>query len=186
MAINWIRLSRFSEMLPHLDYLNMKKGSPLYSFPKEVHTTCNSGKSYHFWYSAYLTRSLIRDHAFDPESAARATFITHKGYQLIKEKNYTTSPYTSSKLENILNQKPFEPGQQIVRMDIAYAAAGSQFGAAVGSYKKQISFDIDKTFIQLIKNGSATKVDSGKNILSHYLKFDQVFAPDSAFKFLEN
>jgi hypothetical protein len=107
----------------YLDSLTMASGHP-YSYPPTVHSTCDTGKPYHFWLPAYLGWELART-GTDARPAATAAFLGEKGYQMMADTE-TRDPTQP------LREAFLSPYQNSIRMDLVMAAAGATFGASAG------------------------------------------------------
>jgi hypothetical protein len=176
-----LALQVLSASLPLLDHRAGKKGR-LYSFPKEISGSCNSGKSYHFWYAAYLARRATLE-GKNPEAAAATSFQAEKAYQLLRGTmgNGNASQLASSPL--------FTPNSNIVRADLAYAGLGAVYGAQKATDQDPHSSSIDDSIEALMKN--AGQGDAGALIdiaaefkekpFNTYKKWYEKFNPNIAF-----
>jgi len=112
----------------------------LFSFPRGVQVNCDSGKSYHFWMSAYLARRF---------GSKWAAYITDVGYQM-KSKTEFRDPnraFTEA-WDSSANQK--------IRLDLAYSAAGAEYGEferekhlGEQAPKSDFYFDVDASLDRL-------------------------------------
>lgn len=128
-----LSLSVISRALPKLDQLALDRLGRLYVLPRQMTTFCDTGKPYHFWMSAYLSRLLV-ENGFSVHAAANAVFILQKGYQL-KSTTIGRQP------DRIFSEDLNSPWVQSMRMDINMAAAGVVFGAF--SFKGKLEFNLD-------------------------------------------
>jgi hypothetical protein len=174
-----LSLVAIAQSLPVLDHRSSHAGQ-LYSFPPEVRGRCNTGKSYHFWYTAYLARRAALENG-DSEAAAAVAFQTEKFYHL-KERR---------KVDAVTRGHGHTPGQEIVRADLAYAAAGAAYGVYAANNSKPISLDVDRVMKHLLKksdDGSVTLAASlaeavTKNkLVQSYNKWTERFSPNTAFE----
>ena len=106
-------LAVISSAALYFDSLN--RSGEIFSFPRGVHVSCDSGKSYHFWMTAFLA------HEYGSKWAA---YIAEIGYQKI-------------------------------RLDLAYAAAGAEFGAH--SEGTAFNFDINEALDRMEKSADPLK-----------------------------
>ena len=166
-----------------LDYLKQANGWPLFSYPNTVKTSCDSAKPYHFWMSAYLGRKLAKDLNLSPSDAANYVMLAQKGYQTNREminggKNGSNSA--------IFKRDDFDPVHEVIRMDLAYTAAGATFGADSARSKIR-TYDVDGAIVELEKNaGKKASVNTEGDPLTKMKAFEYVFRPDVALKFIES
>lgn len=182
-----LALTAIAGALPHLDYINMRYRRPLYSFPKEAPSSCNSGKSYHFWMAAYISRSLVKDSGRNPEAASAATYIANKGYALMRDQA-NVAQERKNQMDKVLSKEPFDPTHQVIRMDLASAAVGSQFGAARAAKLSTNGLSVDETFVHLLENAPVKDPEGNpqRNPIRRYIDFQKTFVPDSAFHFAKS
>lgn len=182
-----LALTAIAGALPHLDYINMKNRRPLYSFPKEAPSSCNSGKSYHFWMAAYLSRSLVKESGRSPEAASAATYIANKGYALMRDQANSIQ-VGKNQMDKILSKEPFDSTHQVVRMDLASAAVGSQFGVARAAKLPMEGLSVDETFIYLLESAPIKDPEGNpqKNPIRRYIDFQKTFVPDNAYHFAKS
>ena len=161
-------------------YLDAISTSPsLFSFPPGVKVGCDSGKNYHFWISAFLSREAKQTLAASTNASTSSSFITDIGYQ-INASGYGRDPAYA--YQNLWNA----PGNQKIRLDLAYASGGSKFGVlAAGS---TTSLDLDNMFTTLAKASkkpAPLSADDTNILLSNEAKkFDRwndIFAPKVLF-----
>ena len=162
-----------------LDFKRVKAGQPPYSYPTNVKADCYYPKPYHFWMAADISRSLVAEHGIDPEGAGRATFLAQKAYQINRD------IYSPAKKEigSVFNKSAFDPVHQVIRMDLAFASAGAQFGIAKDSTKK---FNVDNGIEKLIVDGEVRPPEVRSNIgtvdsLINLKNWNQLFSPNSAY-----
>lgn len=75
-----VALTTIAAAAPYLDYLGRARGH-IYSFPKNIKTSCDYGKPYHFWMTAFLAYRLTKENGNVPAAAA-AAYISQIGYQM--------------------------------------------------------------------------------------------------------
>lgn len=118
-----LALSVMAQMIPHLDTMSMMQDRPQpYSLPKNTSFACDSGKTYHFWLSAYLARKRKKE-GFSDEGARGAAFAANLGYQLKAPSRQGVSDYNTTK-----SLPRFNPIENSIRLDLTLAAAGAKFG----------------------------------------------------------
>lgn len=174
-----LALNTIGACLPILDHRSSRVGS-LYSFPKDVSGSCNSGKSYHFWYPAFLARrSAIETR--NPEASAAVAFQGAKLYQI---KNRGSG-------RKMARSPVYSGASQIVRADLSYAAAGALYGAHAATGKR-MPVDIDGGIVKLIETAGAgdTGVISligskfGGEAAEIYFEWNRKFNANSVFSFM--
>lgn len=117
----------------------------LYTFPKEINNTCDYGKNYHFWMTAYFAREGFKA-TQNAEGAASAAYTIEKAYQFATETSGRdpTRAYTEPAFSNYNNN---------MRLDLSLAAIGAWHGINSLSAspkvlpQKQVEDGIRKTFI---------------------------------------
>jgi hypothetical protein len=111
----------------------------IYSFPKSVKLGCETGKNYHFWYTAYLARQATLE-----TGQARASAVA--AFQLAKA---TRVSFNSSNQAVDLSSLD-RPYMYIMRADIADEAAGAVFGA-FAAMGKTPNLDVNSAIADLIR-----------------------------------
>jgi hypothetical protein len=169
------------------------RGSPnghLYSYPRNAPTSCNQGKPYHFWMSAYLARFLSQE-LDDTEGAAAAVYLAEEGYQMFA-KTGNRDPIRAFAVSSL------DPANNLIRMDLAYSALGSRFGATsvraaftgVMSYDTVLRASVSNSKVgpglpreeverRLFSNSLVDKLMS-------YLKWKEIFAADQVYNSARN
>ena len=112
-----VSLSTIAGALPLLDGQYSGSGH-LYSYPPSVHTSCDTGKSYHFWMSAFLAHRGVQA-GNSARAAAEAAYVSDVGYHILDD---DFRPL-------VAGSQTFSPGLNILRADFSYTAAGAEFGA---------------------------------------------------------
>jgi hypothetical protein len=172
-------LSIMSIAAPVLDSRTMGSGHP-YSYPRSVSTTCDFGKPYHFWLTAYLARTLTLQSG-NSEAAAAASFTSQKGYEMISQTagRDPTVPFRIDTFHNYNN---------LIRMDLAFSSAGALYGAfSAGNIFP--NFNIDEGLKVLVSGAKRktpmSEADSYKawagTGLSGVNNWYDIFAPDNAY-----
>lgn len=115
-----VALTAIASLAPLLDSYS-GKGKHIYSYPRSVKTTCDMGKSYHFWLTAYLARRLAQE-GTDPKVASLAAFTAQKGYEMFSK---TQGRYPHL----VLSSDLFSYYPNTIRTDLAFSAAGAIYGA---------------------------------------------------------
>jgi hypothetical protein len=161
-----------------LDSLKQSAGLPLYSFPKEVKTSCDNGKNYHFWVPAYMTRDAHIKAHMSKDSSQWSSFIPEVGYQMLsRSQGRDPVGNISSAFNSLSNQKN--------RLDLAFAAMGTEF--ARGS-KKEVN--VDQSFDQMYNRSKKyrpvdRKVAEKLKLSTFALRYHQLMHPKQALKALQ-
>jgi hypothetical protein len=176
-------LTYISAVISPLDYIKQANQQPLYSYPKNVKTNCDSAKYYHFWMNAYLARFLVKEKNVKVKDAINASYLSQKGYQLSREIGYTgVSGNKSQSSSSILKAAPYGPIHQVIRMDLAYAAAGAEFGAKSVKAVTSDQIDVDQKIVNLLKQSGHVAESSELNDLEKIQAWEKIFAPEAALK----
>jgi hypothetical protein len=169
-----------------LDHRTFSSGHP-YSYPADVESTCDNGKPYHFWMTAYWARRLKRELG-SAEAARSAAWLSEQGYQM-RSTSFGRDPSRAFQVES------FDPQNNAIRMDLAVAAAAAVYGASSDSSKLPDHLNIDQGLRELIINSKPqerlNKQDADGEWNSWmgvrgYRRWDSLFAPDSAFNYFLN
>ncbi|MFZ3228581.1 MAG: hypothetical protein WA160_00125 [Pseudobdellovibrio sp.] len=181
-----VALAFIANSLAYLDGKKTKFNKTLYSYPTSVKTTCDNAKPYHFWMSAYLSRELKKE-GLAEDTAVNSVYIAHQGYHLKREAGYPKGASNHPKRNTILTREPFDPAQQIVRTDLAYAAAGAAFGADLMLESSSKKINVDKAIISLIKDSEVVPAKTkdqadGLSLPESYYHWSNIFSPNSAIK----
>ncbi len=156
----------------YFDQMNEAIGER-FSFPRGVKVACDSGKSYHFWMAAYLTRSY---------GSKWAAYLSSVAYQMRSDTEFRKPERAFiDSWNSIANQK--------IRIDLAYSATGADYAERLkngGIY----NFDIDET-LSILENGSempppisATKAKGiwSSSPISAFLRWNRIFHPEKAMQ----
>jgi len=136
--------------LPILDHRSSRLGH-VYSFPKNMSVTCNTSKSYHFWFAAFLARrAALETGAIQP--SAVAAYQAAKAYHVVG-RNTTIG----RKIKFVLDAPSKSPVSQVIRMDLVYAAAGAVYGANKAG-DAGVSIDIDTLLQKLMDQADQGEV----------------------------
>lgn len=114
----------FATALTLIDFQQNSVGQSHYAYPTEVIGSCLTPKPYHFWLSAYFARRL-RQAGYSEDVSAMASFIAAKAYQV----NRDIGNQKVKAFNELLEKPKFHPSNQVIRVDLTLAAAGSRFGA---------------------------------------------------------
>jgi hypothetical protein len=172
-------ISFIAAALGSLDYMKMKSGQGMYSYPSNVQTNCDNAKPYHFWMASHMARTLVKDHGFSPETAEQATFIAMKGYQL--KRLAVAGVDDESEGQKLIESANYSPVQQVIRTDLAFAAAGAVNGANSG----QKNINADRIIQTLMTDSNDIKSESKSGppgLVETYLRFRGVYSPNSALE----
>ena len=178
-----IALHTIAACLPVLDHRSSAKGQ-VYSFPPGIKGACNTGKSYHFWFTAYLARRAALESG-NAEAAAATAFQAEKLYHL-KTRSSGADRSSASGL--------YTPASQIIRGDLSYAAVGAVYGANAAGDRHEGTINVDQNIAALIKTGgegSAGAVASvagfaGQDMAKTYATWMSKFDANSAFKAVQS
>lgn len=142
---NAAHLATLALMIPHLDTDAMAASPPrLYSLPKGIEFPCDSGKSYHFWMSAYLSRMLVKSGSA-PDDAAAAAYMAEISYQTHSE-SVGRSPDSASRWQR------FGDTEVGVQIDLNLAAAGAHYGADLKNQDQVKRYNISENLRSSIAN----------------------------------
>jgi hypothetical protein len=177
-------LAYIASGMTYLDLKNLKNNLPMYSYPSGIQTTCDNSKPYHFWMSAYLARTLVKENQIAPEVAAETTFMAQKAYQI--NRTAAANGTQPGAIENILATQPYAPVRQIIRTDLAYSSAGALYGSQSAESLNTKNYSVNGAIVSLLKDSSSEKTEPGTNMLETYLKWNRAFSADSAFEYLKN
>lgn len=154
----------------------------MYSFPSQVQNSCDMGKPYHFWMSAYIARKAMKDTG-DPVASSAAAFTMQKGYEFLSN-TFGRSPAKPFYLE------PFDPYINVIRADLAYGGTGAWFGVLSAQGKAadaQLSIDdgIRETFLNSKMIARVTKEEAKSNVIDPgpitFYKWSTLISPNSAY-----
>ena len=139
--------------IPLLNWRTFSSGHP-YAFPAKVRATCDNMKPYHFWMAAYLARETGRA-VGDANAGRQAAYIAEFGYQMRAETaaRDPNRPFTV---------RTFEPGNNKIRMDLAWGAAGAAFGASTLGIDGAATFDVDVSLRAMLDAADVKKPISEK------------------------
>jgi hypothetical protein len=171
-----IALTAIAEIIPLYDSIKLETQKSHYSLPPGVNSTCDSGKSYHFWMTAYLARKAALA-SKNPSAAASAAYISNVAYQALAGGVGWRSP------GQVFQNERFGPIENGIRMDLSLAAAGAKYGAY------QEPTNVDKVYRSAIQQ--TTTKDSLNSILGTLIwlnpgaakrRWEQIYTPWSIFK----
>lgn len=173
-------LSSIGSAIPVLDAM-AKKAGRRYALPAGINASCDQGKPYHFWMSAYLSRQLTRE-GISPDGAAAAVFTALKGYQMLS----TTEGRDPARVYRV---NEYDPYVNTMRMDFAYGAAGSFYGARAAQgriYENDIDQVIRSTFRSASESPRANEELARRYVESpsyrSYQIFNSIVMPDMTFR----
>lgn len=153
----------------------------MFSFPRGVEVDCDSGKSYHFWMSAYLSRRF---------GSKWAAYLSEVGYQM-KSKTEFRDP------NRAFTDRWNSVGNEKIRLDLAYSAAGAYYGEydrnqylGKESHALRFHFDIDET-VDMLEESSERLVAVPKEQVSYlwtgfgagaFVRWNRIFHPEKAME----
>jgi hypothetical protein len=192
--ISKVAISAIAIAAPILD-LRTLKSAHSYSFPRQLQSFCDPGKSYHFWMSAYLAWRLGKETG-NQEAARAAAFIVAKGYQMRATTGSGGSKDPKAFGRNPLRAFTEQPLSEInnrIRIDLSFAAAGSSYGAALGTGKNPSAMNVDRAMHAVFSASQDLPVLTPEEAqaqwdgtgVSGYHRWQQVFAPDTALDSFE-
>lgn len=179
----WYSLAAIGTGIPVLNSRSFHSGHP-YSYPPGVTSTCDNGKPYHFWLSAFLARYSAKKTG-DPFAAQMASYMAEVGYQM-------RSRTAGHDRTHAFTVSTFDPANNKIRMDLAWAAAGAHFGSEsthrdfTANYRP---IDVDQAIRASLKLASGTAPLSSEDALKTwegtglrgYFKWDSLFHPKQVF-----
>jgi hypothetical protein len=128
----------------YLDSLAYEQKQRLFSYPASVKTTCDSGKPYHFWLTAYFARKLLRENIVSNKTEAfKASFLSALGYQMLSE-TYGRYPHKPLYIETNA------PYNNKIRMDLAIHMSGARFGALSTTGRSDENIDLNSILGHII------------------------------------
>lgn len=180
-------LGYIANSMTAIDLKKRQKNLSLYSFPLGIETNCDTGKPYHFWMSAYLARNLVKDEKIESNVAIAAVYISQKMYQV--QRGALNAQIKSKGA--IFTRPPYDPSHQIIRTDLAFAAAGAVFGALSDNTLGSKKINVDSAIVKLLEDSSVRKpLDKAAaekmTFGERYSEFEKIFSPESALKNIIN
>lgn len=151
----------------------------LWSLPLPHRTHFWTGKSYHFWMSAFLTHHLVKK-GFSRKAAARAVWICQLGYQY-GSKTVGRDPNKAFLLDS--RTSDYHLG---IRMDLVMSSAGIYFGKNFSGQTSGDPPEIDLTAALLALQSAGRDFTPGTPPKNGYLKkwqWLQIFSAQTALKF---
>lgn len=158
-------------------------GGNQYMYPKESSGICRNPKPYHFWLSAYFSRSLIRQ-GYSPEVASAAAFVVANGYQM----NRNLANGRAGKVDSLLSKPFLHPTNNVIRMDLVQAAAGAVYGSAQDNSVSG-NFNLAKSYDRAMALAKACsdlvsielKILNGSEDIKTIYAWNRYFAPAAFF-----
>lgn len=182
----YMGLAAFSTGITVLNQRTFKTGQP-YVFPANYQSTCDNGKPYHFWMSAFLARyagSVVKD----AKIGATAAFVSQIGYQMMS-KTTGRDPLRAfaTPSNSVANQK--------IRLDITAATLGAQFGASFVSKKpiKIVNLSQDQALKTMLISSQNLEVLTGDELanawttgggLLGFQRWQKIFAPEAVYNYV--
>ena len=162
-----------------------KGATKIYSLPKEVVTTLDNAKPYHFWMSASLTRQMTIEMG-STEGASSAVWISQLGYQM-RSTTLGREPLRAFMVPSLSS------ANHKIRMDLVYASAGISYGSKAASGKVCQEMNIDqgmKLLLQKAESPTPLKLGEagqawGGTGAEGYFRWKKIFSPDSVFDFFK-
>jgi hypothetical protein len=174
-------LTVISSAIPILDFRTSKTGH-IYSYPSTISTTCDIGKPYHFWMTAYLSRLLTKKFG-SAEGAAAASFTAQKGYEMLS-RTAGRDPSLPFRVD------AFYYYNNLLRIDLAFSGAGAWYGAHEGLGHKE-SFNIDEGIRALVNASKRLQPMGYEESIQLWRgtgkdgfdKWIEIFSPDTSYQF---
>ncbi|QDK45655.1 hypothetical protein DOM22_11100 [Bdellovibrio sp. ZAP7] len=166
-------LSAISRATPVLDLLSENGETGRYSYPKGMKFSCDNGKNYHFWLTAYFAHRLTDEEGLSRKDAAYAAFTAEKAYQML----YVTATRDPN---DIFEKDAFDKRLNSMRLDMVLGSTGALYGST-GEVAS-----VDQGMIHMLNSSIPATKDSSLNWhgspVSSYIYFDKVMAPDSVMR----
>lgn len=153
----------------------------LYSNPASVKGSCDNGKPYHFWMTAFFARKLAKEFG-NQKAAISASYLAELGYQM-------NASYFGRDPNRAFMTESMGPANNKIRVDLASAGAGAVFGASKGANKPlKKNINVDEGLRNLLedsgKKESLSEEETKKlwqgNGVEAYLRWRNIFSPDSS------
>jgi hypothetical protein len=183
----YVGLAAFSTGITVLNQRTYKTGHP-YVLPANYQSTCDNGKPYHFWMSAFLAR-YSGQVVGNAKIGSAAAFISQIGYQMVS-KTSGRDPLRAfaTPSDSTANQK--------IRLDITSASLGAHFGASfVGSpsLSKDIKLSQDEALKKMLTESQSLEVLTADELtnawtsgggLFGYQRWQKIFAPEAVYNYV--
>ncbi|MCK6597946.1 MAG: hypothetical protein L6Q37_06240 [Bdellovibrionaceae bacterium] len=168
-----------------LDAIAQQQNIPnLYSYPKELNISCDTGKPYTFWSSAYFSKELKKA-SYSSIQAISATYSVQKIYQFgFNDGGRDSSlPFKVDQFDNYNNR---------IRQDLVMASIGSYYGATSNlNLSKQ---EFENIFRNLFSQSNSIPLNPSEETVSiknpiaafqKYQKWSKLFAPNSSISLMK-
>jgi len=157
-------------------------GTELFSFPRGIDVSCDSGKSYHFWMPAYLSRRF---------GSKWAAYLSDVGYQMKSETEFRDP-------NRAFDESWDSPSNEKIRLDLSYSSAGARYGEFVAKESsgewEDGNFYFDTDLIVALLDASSEKltpVTKAQAIelwkrdfgLFGFHRWNQIFHPEKAMQY---
>ncbi len=175
-------LQIIAQSLPILAFRSRPTGKS-YDLPSGISLSCDNGKHYHFWASAYLTWRLIKE-GISPRGAANAAFTVFKGYTFLSR---STGRFPEQALYEV---DTFNGMHNIYRLDLVYSAAATKFAVDFSKgIKSELNIDdAYKFFLAKSKQTPAISQEEANKLFksalglrSAYSKWSKRFPADEVY-----
>lgn len=174
--LNAVFLTAIAEGISHADTIKMRnRPAKPYSLPGNMDFPCDSGKSYHFWMSAYFANKL-REQGSSREGARSAVYTSHLGYHAARR-----SLAGNSDEVEMLKMGRYTSPENGLRMDMVLSAAGATFGSDLDGASNAV-FDGHGAYIKMLEEGDTdpTRRDGHLRSPSNFLTWVQRLSPRTA------
>ncbi len=176
----------FSSAIQVLDSRMQPQGS-LFSLPQSFRTHLDSGKPYHFWASAYLTRQLMRA-GYSSFVSSLAPWLSQIGYQML-------SSTKGRDPIRVFMLKKVDYSSLKIRMDLVNSAAGIRHGLDAFSGSGAKNYSIEDSFYYSFLKGEESPQFQDRKVASEffyngsgikpYLRWTSIFRPKLIFRSFE-
>ena len=103
-----------------LDSMARENGAEMYTLPAGVHSSCDNGRPYHFWVTAYSARNAALN-GKSPDASVWSAYLLDAAYQMLSISEGRSRRGNSS--------QAFDgPNNDGARLDLSFASAGAEFG----------------------------------------------------------
>jgi len=178
-----VSLALIGSSTPFIDFRSRARGH-IYSYPSEIKTTCDHGKPYHFWMSAYLSYRLSRDNG-NIRAAAGAAYAAEIGYQMLSNTAGRDTRAT-------FTRQPYSYTNNVMRIDLSFSAAAAWFGArAARRMKSQLNVDSGIGLTMRTAFGfTPLDTDSSAKLLNEKIKaatrWTLLFSPHPSYHYFDS
>ena len=147
-----------------LDSMKLKKYGTHYAYPQEFVSSCEYGKNYHFWMSAFLAH-YFKQKGISKSSSEVAAYLSNLGYQV-------HSPTVGRNPSLALAYKDDDVSFNLARIDLIFSRLGAYFGNNYNKIKsKNIDLIINEVFERRKKHEPLTIEESRRMYKENKMQF---------------